>query len=106
MLQYEPKERLDINDLAKHKFLTLNPNEFTPLNIEKVHQRFSNNDLTLNSNNITQSVLSIFETEKYIIPNCILYNKINNIKNPPLILKRYTEPIENIIKKNIKKKKI
>ena len=62
MLQYDPKERLDINDLAKHKFLTLNPNKFTPLNLKKVQQRFLN-DLTLNSKNITQSILSIFEND-------------------------------------------
>jgi serine/threonine protein kinase len=61
MLQYDPKQRLDINQLAKHKFLTLNSNEFTPLSLKKVQQRFSNNDLTMNTKNITQSVLSIFE---------------------------------------------
>ena len=61
MLQYDQKQRLDINQLAKHKFLTLNPNEFTPLNLKKVQQKFSNNDLTMNTKNITQSVLSIFE---------------------------------------------
>ena len=61
MLQYDPKQRLDINQLAKHKFLTLNSKEFTPLSLKKVQQRFSNNDLTMNTKNITQSVLSIFE---------------------------------------------
>ena len=61
MLKYDPKQRLDINQLAKHKFLTLNSNEFTPLSLKKVQQRFSNNDLTMNTKNITQSVLSIFE---------------------------------------------
>ena len=61
MLQYDPKQRLDINQLAKHKFLTLNASEFTPLSLKKVQQRFSNNDLTMNTKNITQSVLSIFE---------------------------------------------
>ena len=61
MLKYDPKQRLDINQLAKHKFLTLNASEFTPLSLKKVQQRFSNNDLTMNTKNITQSVLSIFE---------------------------------------------
>ena len=61
MLKYDPKQRLDINQLAKHKFLTLNSKEFTPLSLKKVQQRFSNNDLTMNTKNITQSVLSIFE---------------------------------------------
>jgi len=61
MLQYDPKLRLDINQLAKHKFLTLDCKEFTPLNLKKVQQKFSNNDLTINTKNITQSVLSIFE---------------------------------------------
>ena len=61
MLQYDPKQRLDINQLAKHKFLTLNSKEFTPLSLKKVQQRFSNKDLTMNTKNITQSVLSIFE---------------------------------------------
>ena len=61
MLQYDPKLRLDINNLAKHKFLTLNSKKFTPLNLQKVQQKFSNGDLILNSKNITKSVLSIFE---------------------------------------------
>jgi len=61
MLQYDPKLRFDINRLAKHKFLTLDSRNFTPLNLQKVHQKFSNGDLTLNTKNITESVLSIFE---------------------------------------------
>jgi len=61
MLQYDPKLRFDINRLAKHKFLTLDSKNFTPLNLQKVHQKFSNGDLVLNTKNITESVLSIFE---------------------------------------------
>ena len=99
MLKYDPKERLDINDLAEHKFLTLNPNQFTPINSKKVQSKFSNDDLTLNSKNISQSVLSIFETENgpIEIPTCIIHDKPRIKNDPPIILKGDTDPIGSMI---------
>ena len=99
MLQYDPKERLDINDLAEHKFLKLNPNEFTPINLKRVQQKFSNNDLTLNSKNISQSVLSIFETENgpIEIPYCVIHDKPRIKNEPPIILCGDTDPIGSMI---------
>ena len=54
MLQYDPKERLDINELAKHKFLTSNTNEFIPIDLTK-------DDLMLNTkkiNNISSLMIN------------------------------------------------
>ena len=103
MLQYDPKERLDIDDLAEHKFLTMKPNEFTPLNLKKIEQRFQNNDLTLNTKNITQSIISIFEPEKgsIEIPSCPIHNgnSRENKKIHPKRLEGDTDPLGSMIKK-------
>jgi len=105
MLQYDPKERLDIDDIAVHKFLTLKPNEFTPLNLKKIEQRFSNNDLTLNTKNITQSIISIFEPEKgsieIPIPSCDIGER-KKIESSPIKLKGDPNTLESMIQnKNI-----
>ena len=61
MLQYEPYLRVDINTLAKHKFLTLDPKNFTPVNTNKIQQKFSDDKLVLNIKYLKDSVFSIFE---------------------------------------------
>jgi serine/threonine protein kinase len=61
MLQYDPNLRAEINSLAKHKFLTLDPKNFTPVNTNKIEQKFSDDKLILNAKYLKDSVFSIFE---------------------------------------------
>ena len=74
MLQYDPKKRLDINDLAKHKFLTVNTNEFTLIDLTK-------DDLMLNTkkiNNISSLMINN-EIPDYTGPKTEIKNQPDDI---------------------------
>jgi serine/threonine protein kinase len=74
MLQYDPKKRLDINDLAKHKFLTVNTNEFTLIDLTK-------DDLMLNTkkiNNISSLMIN-HEIPDYTGPKTEIKNQPDDV---------------------------
>ena len=66
MLQQEPKKRLNAEQLLKHRFLTKNINEFTPIDMNKYADKLKLNEegmIIINTKN-NESVWSIFNEDK------------------------------------------
>ena len=62
MLQYDPKQRLTIEQLAKHSFLSMNPNQFHKLDLKKVNNNLVKSKLKMNVKS-NQSIWAIFNEE-------------------------------------------
>ena len=62
MLQYDPKQRLTIEQLAKHSFLSMNPNQFHKLDLKKVNNNLVKSKLKINVKK-NQSIWAIFNEE-------------------------------------------
>ena len=62
MLQYDPKQRLTIEQLAKHSFLSMNPNQFHKLDLKKVNNNLVKSKLKMNVK-ANQSIWAIFNEE-------------------------------------------
>ena len=62
MLQYDPKQRLTIEQLAKHSFLTMNQSQFHKLDLKKVNNNLVKSKLKMNVK-ANQSIWAIFNEE-------------------------------------------
>ena len=65
MLQYDPKNRLNINDLNNHPFLVKSLNQFTKIDLNKVNKKIVNNQLNINTKQ-NRTIWSIFNKEDEI----------------------------------------
>ena len=79
MLQYDPKKRLNINELEKHPFLTKSLNQFTKIDLSKVNHKIKNNKLKMNTKN-NRTIWAIFneEDEKLLLSIDANNNYIKN----------------------------
>ena len=68
MLQYNPDDRLSINELAKHDFLIKNVNEFTQADLTKIFNKVDRKGLNINvkRNETIQQIFNNNEDEKII----------------------------------------
>lgn len=88
-LQFDPKQRLDINTLIRHEFLTKNVNQFEQIDLKKAEAKFNNsNDIILNTKD-NKSIWFLFEQEKM---------NLNEIS--PSMLDKNTQNTSNIPKSN------
>jgi serine/threonine protein kinase len=62
MLQYDPKKRLNIDQLEKHPFLTKSLYQFTKIDLSKVNNNIKNNKLKMNTKN-NRTIWAIFNEE-------------------------------------------
>ena len=62
MLQYEGINRLDINQLENHPFLTKNIRDFTKINLGHLSNKIENNQLNINTK-LNKSIWAIFNQD-------------------------------------------
>ena len=62
MLQYDPKQRLTIEQLSNHNFLNMNPSQFHKLDLKKVNNNLVKSKLKINVKK-NQSIWAIFNEE-------------------------------------------
>ena len=61
MLQYNPDDRLSINDLAQHDFIVKNVNEFTQADLNQIFHKIDRNGLKINTKH-NKTIFQIFNT--------------------------------------------
>ena len=62
MLQYDPKQRLSVEQLSKLAFLTKNVNEFQKMDLQKVKKNVVRSKLKLNVK-LNQTIWAVFNVE-------------------------------------------
>ena len=63
MIQYEPKKRLNAEQLLNHRFLKRPYSELTKINLKEAHNKIVGSNIKINSKN-NQSIWEIFEQEE------------------------------------------
>ena len=92
MLQYDPKKRLNIEQLSKHSFLNKNVNQFERIDLKKVNKNLVKSKLKLNVKENSKTIWAIFNEEDEEIFNQIKGENFGNdkevIKDNNLYLKK------------------
>ena len=106
MLQYKPEKRLSAQELAKHQFLTRNPDDFTKADVTKIDYKIVGGRLILNIfDNNTIGMLFPFKPENMINSLTMNLDEISKdftTENPNTNIKQNIPPNKNIGSENKK----
>ena len=106
MLQYKPEKRLSAPELAKHQFLTKNPNDFTKADVTKIDYKIEGGRLILNIfDNNTIGMLFPFKPENMVNSLTMNLDEISKditTENPKTNIKQNIPPNINIGSENKK----
>ena len=75
MLQYDPKKRLNIEQLSRHKFLTKNVQNFTPIDFSLIYSKIGKKGIVVNTKD-NKTMWQVFNAN-----NSSVQNNNNNINN-------------------------
>ena len=78
MLQYDPDDRISVQNLAQHDFIHNNVKDFTKANFEKIFNKIDKNGLNINFKE-NGTICKVFNSDKAILNQ--LKNKSANSKN-------------------------
>ena len=106
MLQYKPEKRLSAQELAKHQFLTRNPDDFTKADVTKIDYKIVGGRLILNIfDNNTIGMLFPFKPENMINSLTMNLDEISKdltTEKPNTNIKQNIPPNKNIGSENKK----
>ena len=106
MLQYKPEKRLSAQELAKHQFLTRNPDDFTKADVTKIDYKIVGGRLILNIfDNNTIGMLFPFKPENMINSLTMNLDEISKdltTEKPNTNIKQNSPPNKNIGSENKK----
>ena len=106
MLQYKPEKRLSAQELAKHQFLTKNPDDFTKADVTKIDYKIVGGRLILNIfDNNTIGMLFPFKPENMINSLTMNLDEISKdltTEKPNTNIKQNSPPNKNIGSENKK----
>ena len=103
MLQYDPKKRLDAEQLSCHKFLTKDYKDLTKMNLANVNKHLYGANLRINSKK-NESIWVIFEEDESLdsIPSEMVdIKKPNNEENKQQELDQINNQMEDMSLKNV-----
>ena len=90
MLQYDPKKRLNIEQLSRHHFLTINVKNFTPIDFSLIYNKIGEKGIVINIKE-NKTICQAFNTDNNGNQNNIQKNNDNNYFNMWNIFNKETE---------------
>ena len=82
MLQYDPKKRLNIEELSRHQFLTRNVKNFRPIDFSLIYSKIGEKGIVVNTKN-NKTMWQVFNNNNSGIQNNNTIINNNNITDNP-----------------------